>query len=112
MAANSRDVSKPEPAHPLDVSQGGGPPFQLNGFVRDGFTLAELKAAIDRLAAGDWLDFEQADYARLFGPNLVGLARFLNFAEGHKCIVIHTIPSGGMILRKRSSPRVSTARMA
>ena len=77
--------------------------------MREAFTLPELQAGMDLQTPGDKLNLRQTDYERPFGANVVGLARFLNFAEDRKCIVIHTIPSGGVVLRKKPISRRSPA---
>jgi hypothetical protein len=63
--------------------------LRLNGIMREAFTLLELQAEMGFLEPGDNLNLAQTDYDRLFGVRVVGLARFLNFAEDQKCTVIH-----------------------
>jgi hypothetical protein len=82
-----------------------GDPLRLN----EAFTLPELQAEMGFLEPGGNLNLAQTDYERLFGVRVVGLARFLNFAEGRKCIVIHPIPSGGVVLRKKPTSRALLA---
>ena len=77
--------------------------------MREAFTLPELQAEMVFLEPGGNLNLAQTDYERLFGVRVVGLARFLNFAEARKCIVIHPIPSGGVVLRKKPTSRRSPA---
>ncbi|WP_076861386.1 hypothetical protein [Bradyrhizobium mercantei] len=56
--------------------------------MKEGLTLAELRARLDRLGDGAVLRISDRDYERLFGINEIAAAKVAQFARKHHCVSV------------------------